>query len=56
MPTNSNTGVSSFPSTRTMKFPLPGLSLLITTSEAQPCADRYLAIAFARVLNTDHCG
>jgi len=29
MPTNSNTGVSSFPSTRTMKFPLPGLSLFI---------------------------
>lgn len=56
IPTNSNTGSSSRPSTRTMKFPLPGLSLFISTSEVHPCADRYLTIALARVLNTDHLG
>ena len=55
IPTNSNTG-SSCPSTRTMKLPLPGLSLFISISEVHPCADRYLTIALARVLNTDHLG
>lgn len=55
MPSNSKIG-SSFPSTRTTKLPLPGFSFLfISTSASQSCSARYLAILFARVLNTDHC-
>ena len=53
LPNNSNTG-SSFPLTRTMKLPLPGFSLLISTLASQSFSARYLAILFARVLNTDH--
>jgi len=54
MPNNSRMG-SSFPSNLTTKFPLPGFSLLITTSTAAPCCARYFCILPARVLNTDHC-
>ena len=54
MPNNSRIG-SSLPSNLTTKFPLPGFSLLITTSTAAPCCARYFCIFPARVLNTDHC-
>lgn len=54
IPSNSRIG-SSLPSNLTTKFPLPGFSLLITTSTAAPCWARYFCIFPARVLNTDHC-
>ena len=54
MPNNSRIG-SSLPSNLTTKFPLPGFSLLITTSTPAPCCARYFCIFPARVLNTDHC-
>ena len=54
IPNNSKMG-SSLPSNLTTKFPLPGFSLLITTSTAAPCCARYFCILPARVLNTDHC-
>ena len=54
IPNNSRMG-SSLPSNLTTKFPLPGFSLLITTSTAAPCCARYFCIFPARVLNTDHC-
>lgn len=54
IPSNSRMG-SSLPSNLTTKFPLPGFSLLITTSTAAPCCARYFCILPARVLNTDHC-
>ena len=53
MPTNSRTG-SSLPSTRTMKFPRPGFSLLISTVAPQSFSERYFAMPAALRLNTPH--
>eukprot|EP00567_Pseudictyota_dubia_P005512 CAMPEP_0197440464 /NCGR_PEP_ID=MMETSP1175-20131217/6973_1 /TAXON_ID=1003142 /ORGANISM="Triceratium dubium, Strain CCMP147" /LENGTH=207 /DNA_ID=CAMNT_0042970571 /DNA_START=161 /DNA_END=781 /DNA_ORIENTATION=+ len=51
IPTSSTMG-SSRPDTRTTKFPLPGFSLLISTTASEATA---FCIFAARVLNAPHC-